>query len=168
MQISKKAYGIYLNPYDAFVKRTCYLVFLTVPLCILLMLFAPIIVVFFLGHSYLSLVHPLRIMFIASAFGSIATASFTHLATHPDQHPIYIRLQFLIALLKIVLVLLLSAHWGITGAAIGSTMAQILSASHSILFCRHMLLKFQFRFNLERALVGSGLAPDSATTDTSL
>jgi O-antigen/teichoic acid export membrane protein len=141
MQISKKAHNIYLNPYDAFVKRSCYLVFLSVSLCILLMLCAPTVIIFCLGRSYIPLLRPLRIMFIATGFGSIATASFTHLAAHPDQRPTHAKRQFLIALLKLNLVLFLSAHWGITGAAIASALAQILSASHSILFCRHMLLK---------------------------
>ena len=146
IKTSKKMRGIPLNPYDSFVKTSCHLVFLTVPLCILLMLFSPILVIFCLGSSYLPLIYPLRIMLIATGFGSIATASLTHLATLPHKHPTQVRLQFLIALLKINLVILLSAHWGITGAAIASTLAQILSASHSILFCRHILLKKEFRF----------------------
>jgi O-antigen/teichoic acid export membrane protein len=141
---SKKTRGINVNTYDDFVKTSCYLVCLTVPLCIVLMLFTPILVVFCLGYSYLPLAYPLRIMLIATGFGSIATASVTHLAALSYQHPTQVRLQFLIALLKINLVIFLSAHWGITGAAIASTLAQILSASHSILFCRHILLKHDF------------------------
>jgi O-antigen/teichoic acid export membrane protein len=145
MKASQKARGIYPNPYDSFVKTSCYLVFLTVPLCIILIFFAPSFVIFCLGNSYIPMIYPLRIMLIATGFGSIATASLTHLAALPNQHPTQVRLQFWIALLKINLVILLSAHWGITGAAIASTLAQILSASHSILSCRHMLLKHELR-----------------------
>ncbi len=146
MKVSKKVRDIYLNPYDSFVKTSCYLVFLTVPLCIIFMLFTPIFVTFCFGHSYTPMIYPLRIMLIATGFGSIATASLTHLAALPNQHPMQVRIQFLIAFLKINLVILLSAHWGITGAAIASTLAQILSASHSILFCRHILLRRELRF----------------------
>ena len=105
------------------------------------MLLSPKLVIFCLGNSYKPLIDPLRIMLIATVFGSIATVSVTHIATLPDQHLMQVRLPFFIALFKINLVLILSAHWGITGAAIASTLAQILSASHSILFCRHILLK---------------------------
>jgi O-antigen/teichoic acid export membrane protein len=146
MKVSKNAHGTYPNAYDSFIKTSCYLVFLAVPLCILLILFSPNLVIFCLGNSYKPLVNPLRIMLIATGFGSVATASVTHLATLPDQHSTQVRLQFFIALLKINLVLILSAHWGITGAAIASTLAQILSAFHSILFCRHTLLKHEPRF----------------------
>ena len=143
IKTSKRMRDNHLNPYDTFVKTSCYLVCLTVPLCVILILFSPMLVVFCLGYSYLPLVCPLRIMLIATGFGSTATASFTHLAALPHQHPTQIRHQFFIALLKINLVILLSAHWGITGAAIASTLAQILSASHSMLFCRHILLKHE-------------------------
>lgn len=128
MQVSKKVCAIYLNPYDSFVKTSCYLVFLTVPLCIMLIFFCPIIVIVCLGTDYLSVILPLRIMLIATGFGSIATVSLTHLAAHLDQHPTRVRFPFLLALFKISLVLLLSNRWGITGAAIASTLAQILSA----------------------------------------
>jgi hypothetical protein len=142
---TKKGRGIYLNPYDAFVKKSCYLALLAVPLCMLLMCFAPGLVIFCLGTSYEPLIVPLRIMLIASGFGSIATVSVTHLATLPAQAPTRVRFQFLLALLKVNLVLILSARWGITGAAIASTLAQVLSACHSILFCRHMLRKHELR-----------------------
>jgi O-antigen/teichoic acid export membrane protein len=143
--VPTKRRGIYLNPYDAFVKKSCFLAFLAVPLCMLFMFFSPGIVIFCLGTSYEPLVGPLRIMLIAASFGSIATVSVTHLATLPAQPPTQVRLQFFIALLKINLVLILSARWGITGAAIASTLAQILSACHSILFCRHILRKHELR-----------------------
>jgi Na+-driven multidrug efflux pump len=80
-------------------------------------------------------------MLIATGFGSIATASLTHLAALPDQYPTQVKPQFFIAIIKINLILLLSAHWGLTGAAIASTLAQIVSASYSVLFCRHILRK---------------------------
>lgn len=146
MQASRKSRSIYLNAYESFVKTSCYLIFLTVPLCIAFMLFSPMLVIFCLGYSYLPLVHPLRIMLIATGFGSIATASLTHLAALPHQHPTQERLQLFIAAFKIILVIPLSTHWGITGVAIVSTLAQVLSASYSILFCRHTLLKQELRF----------------------
>jgi len=145
MRVSKNAHGLYPNPYDSFVKTTCHLVFLTVPLCLILSFFSPTLIFFCLGRDYLELIQPLRIMLIATGFGSIATASLTHLAAYPDQYSTQVRSQFFIALLKIGLVILLSTHWGITGAAIASTLAQILSAAHSIFFCRHILLRHELR-----------------------
>jgi O-antigen/teichoic acid export membrane protein len=112
----------------------------------LLILFCSTLVILCLGHNHLPLVHPLRIMLIATGFGSIATASLTHLAALPQQHSTQVKLQFFIALFKVILVIPLSTHWGITGTAIASTLAQILSASSSILFCRHILLKQALRF----------------------
>ena len=146
MKVSQRLRGICLNPYASFVKISCYLVFVAVPLCILFILFSPVFVVLCLGSKYIFLVVPLRIMLIATVFGSVATASVARLAALSGEHSVQVRLQFCIALLKIYLVLVLSAHWGVTGAAIASTLAQILSASHSILVCRHILLKREMRF----------------------
>jgi O-antigen/teichoic acid export membrane protein len=146
IQTTKKGRSLYLNPYESFVRTSCCLIFLTIPLCILFMLFCPNLVIACLGYHYLPLVHPLRIMLIATGFGSIATASLTHLAALPQQPPTQVRLQLVIAILKMFFVIPLSTHWGITGVAIISTLAQVLSASYSILFCRHMLMKQELHF----------------------
>jgi O-antigen/teichoic acid export membrane protein len=131
-----------LNRYNTFIRKSCYMTFLTVPIWIILMFLCPKLVILCLGRNYLHLVYPLRILLIATGFGSIATVGLTHLLTTlPQTSTIPMKHLFLIALLKASLVIPFSIHWGITGTAIASALAQILSASYSIVFCRQTLLK---------------------------
>ncbi len=134
----------YLNPYDAFVKTSCYIIFLSVPICTAVILFCPGAIVSTLGTAYLPVVRPLRILLIASVFGSIATVSLTHLTSSErgrqrDAQQAQYRLNIGIALLKILLAIPFIQTWGLTGAACASALAQISSALGSILLCRKLL-----------------------------
>ena len=132
----------YLNTYDAFVKTSCATVFLAVPICIFVMITCPFIITFCLGVDYLPLVKPLRILLIATVFGSTATVSLTHLTSQEHKH----EQQWLnmgVAILKIMLVLPCISLWGMAGAALASAIAQIVSAGGSMLLCRYLLLKYE-------------------------
>jgi O-antigen/teichoic acid export membrane protein len=139
----------YLNPYDAFVRTTCYIIFLAVPICTIMISLCPLIVKEALGDAYLPLVQPLRILLIAAVFGSIATVSLTRLIQnqHTRKHDSIRRLQGWlnvgIALLKIVLALPLIFCWGTIGAAFASAIAQITSAIVTILLCKKALIKHE-------------------------
>ena len=128
----------YLNTYDAFIKISCSIVFLAVPICIIMMLACPFAIVVYLGPAYLPVVRPLRILLIAAAFGSTATISLTHLANEDNKR----EQKFFaagVALLKIVLAVPLIGLWGMTGAALTSATTQIISAAGSILLCHYLL-----------------------------
>jgi O-antigen/teichoic acid export membrane protein len=138
----------FLNQYDAFVRTSCYIIFLAVPISMGLIILCPNIVIFALGDDYLPVVKPLRILLIAAVFGSIATVSLTHIAN--DQHydkrhvqRIQHHLTAAVVCLKILLTIPLIILWGITGAALASALAQIASALISILLCRTLLLRPQ-------------------------
>ena len=135
----------YLNPYDAFVKTSCYIIFLAVPIGVGAILLCPTVIQLILGPAYLPMVYPLRILLMATVFGSISTVSLTHLANyeHYDISHTMQRLQrqcnIAVALLKIVLAVPLIWCWGITGAALASAASQIASALVSILLCKKVL-----------------------------
>ncbi|GCE26984.1 flippase [Dictyobacter alpinus] len=138
----------YLNQYDAFVKTSCYIIFLAVPICTVMILLCPHILALFFGSAYLPMVKPLRILLIAAVFGSIATVGLTHMASqeqHDMQHIQRIQQEFNlgVACLKIVLALPLVLLWGMVGAAIASTLAQIFSAVISILLCKKLLMRHE-------------------------
>lgn len=130
----------YLSPYDAFVKTSCYMAFLAVPICILVMFSSPYLVSFGLGASYLPLVKPLRILLIASVFGSIATVSLTRLTANGWQKATQ-NINVVAALLNIVLAIPCTMYWGISGAALACMIAQITSAAGSMVLCGRLLLK---------------------------
>jgi Membrane protein involved in the export of O-antigen and teichoic acid len=130
----------YLNPYDAFVKTSCYITFLAVPLCAIIMLLCPGIIACTLGPAYTPVIQPLRILLIAAVFGSVATVSLTHLAAiQCNVQRTQQRLNLSIAVSKILLALPLVWLWGLTGAALASAIAQIASALASILLCHKLL-----------------------------
>ncbi|GER88303.1 hypothetical protein KDW_24650 [Dictyobacter vulcani] len=138
----------YLNQYDAFVKTSCYIIFLAVPICLLMIVLCPGILTFFLGIAYLPMVKPLRILLIAAVFGSIATVGLTHMAS--QQYQDIQRIQRIqqefnlgVACLKILLALPLVFFWGMVGAALASTLAQIISAVVSIMLCKKLLLQHE-------------------------
>jgi O-antigen/teichoic acid export membrane protein len=134
----------YLNPYDAFVKTSCYIIFLAVPICATVILLCPGAIVYTLGTTYLPIVRPLRILLIAAVFGSIATVSLTHLANSERARQRSAQqaqswLNIGIAILKILLAIPFIWRWGLTGAACASALAQIASALASILLCKKLL-----------------------------
>jgi O-antigen/teichoic acid export membrane protein len=132
----------YPNAYDAFLKNSCYLTFIAAPISIALMLCSPIIVTACLGSSYLPLVEPLRILLISAVFGSIATASLAHLTGQQNEHA-RLQLNTGAAVVNIVLALPLVALWGMSGAALASCCAQIMSAVGSILLCYSVLKRHE-------------------------
>ena len=129
----------YANAYDAFVKTTLYVAGLAIIICILAILFCPLVISFFFGNDYLPVVTPLRILLVSTAFGSIATISLTHLA-NGERKRAQIRLGTGAAVVNIVLSIPCIALWGTTGAAIASSTAQIASATGSILICRRYII----------------------------
>ncbi|GLV58587.1 hypothetical protein KDH_54180 [Dictyobacter sp. S3.2.2.5] len=136
----------YLNQYDAFVRTSCYIIFLAVPICTMLILLSPTIVVACLGNSYLPMVKPLRILLIAAVFGSIATVGLTHMTNHEHYDSRHLqqmqrKLNMGVATLKILLAIPLIIFFGMTGAAFASALAQIVSALISILLCKKLLLR---------------------------
>lgn len=126
----------YINTYDAFIKNSCAIVFLVVPIGIIMMVASPFAIASWLGPAYLPIVKPLRILLIATAFGSTATISLTHLTNEGNKQEY---LAAGVAMLKIVLAVPLIGLWGITGAALASATAQIISATGSVLLCYHLL-----------------------------
>jgi len=128
----------YSDAYDAFVKTSCYIVLLAVPICMILIILCPVLITFCMGTMYLPLIQPLRILLIASVFGSIATVSLTHLA-HVKQKGLQTWLNAGVACSKVVLALPLVLFWGTSGAATVSALAQIASSLIAILMCRHIL-----------------------------
>lgn len=130
----------FANTYDAFVKTSCAIVFLAVPICIIMMVACPFAIMACLGSAYLPVVKPLRILLIATAFGSAATISLTHLANEGNKREQQ-RLAAGVALLKIVLAVPLIGLWGMVGAALATAIAQIISATGSILLCNYLISK---------------------------
>lgn len=124
----------YASAADAFVKTTLYVTLLAVPLCILTIVFCPTIVAFCFGAAYLPVVAPLRLLTVSATIGSIATVSLTHLASG-ERRNVQIRLGVVAAILNVVLAAPLIMLWGITGAALASMIAQLVSALGSIFIC---------------------------------
>lgn len=134
----------YLDAYDSFVKTSCYIIFLAVPIYTILITFSPAMVLHFLGSAYLPIVQPLRVLLIAAAFGSIATVSLTHLAGSRQKYTREIQriqrwLNVGVVGLKIGLAVPFIVLWGITGAAIVSAIAQVASALVAIFLCKRLL-----------------------------
>ncbi len=128
----------YTSAADAFVKTSLYVTLLAVPLCILTIVFCPTIVVFCFGAAYLPVVAPLRLLAVSATIGGIATVSLTHLA-NGERRKVQIRLGVVAAILNVVLAAPLIVLWGITGAALASMIAQLVSALGSILICRKLI-----------------------------
>lgn len=136
----------FMNQYEAFVRTSCYIIFLAVPISMGMIILCPNILSLTLGNDYLPVVKPLRILLIAAVFGSIATVSLTHIAN--DQHydksslqRIQRHLMIGVVGLKILLAIPLIILWGMTGAALASALAQITSALISILLCKTLLMR---------------------------
>ena len=128
----------YSNAADAFIKTSCYMIALAVPLCIVTWLFCPAIISSWFGDTYLPAVTPLRILLIGSTIGSISIVSLTYLA-NGERKGAQTRLGAIAAALNIVLSIPCILLWGITGAALASTVSRVVSAVGSIVICkRHM------------------------------
>ncbi len=138
----------YLNPYDAFIKTSCYIIFLAVPIYIALVILSPNLILYCFGETFLPIVQPLRILLTASIFGSLATVSLTHLSgledisTQQVQH-MQSLLHAGIACLKIGLGIPAILLWGPMGAACSCALAQIASALTSFFLCQQLLKKCQ-------------------------
>lgn len=124
----------YANAADAFVKTSLYVALLALPLCILTIVFCSPIVEFCFGAAYLPVVLPLRLLTVSATVGSIATVSLTHLA-NGERRRAQMRMGIVAATLNIVLAVPCIVLWGITGAALASMIAQLVSAIGSILIC---------------------------------
>jgi O-antigen/teichoic acid export membrane protein len=128
----------YSNAADAFMKTSCYMIVLAVPLCIVMGLFCPAVISSWFGDTYLPTITPLRILLIGSTIGSIAIVSLTYLA-NGERKGAQTRLGAIAAALNIVLSIPCILLWGITGAALASTVSRVVSAVGSIVICkRHM------------------------------
>lgn len=130
----------YLGSYDAFVKTSCYMAFLAVPICILVMFSSPYLVSLGLGLDFLPLVKPLRILLIASVFGSISTVSLTRLTAIGRPKSIH-SINVGAALLNVLLAIPCTMYWGMSGAALACAAAQIASAVGLMVLCGRTLLK---------------------------
>jgi O-antigen/teichoic acid export membrane protein len=128
----------YTNASDAFVKTSLYIACLAIPLCLGAIVFCPALISFCFGKVYLPAVAPLRILFISAAFGSVSTVSLTHLANSKFRHT-QLWLGAGAAVLNIALAIPLIALWGVTGAALASATAQIVSATGSIVLCKKLM-----------------------------
>jgi O-antigen/teichoic acid export membrane protein len=111
------------NAYDAFIRTSRDIAFLAIPCSLALILFAPTLVVNFLGNSFLPIIQPLQILLVSATLGSIATIGMTHLA-QGESKQVLLRLNGTAAALKIVLSVPLVVCWGITGAAIACALVQ--------------------------------------------
>jgi len=130
----------YSNTADAFIKTSCYMIVLAVLLCVVMVLFCPAIISSWFGDTYLPTVTPLRILLIGSTIGSISTVSLTYLA-NGERKQAQTQLGAITAALNIVLSIPCILMWGITGAALASTVVRVVSAVGSIVICkRHMAI----------------------------
>ena len=130
----------YANAADAFVKTSLYVALLALPLCILTIVFCPAIVEFCFGNAYLPVVLPLRLLTVSATIGSIATVSLTHLASG-ERRRTQIRLGIVAAVLNVILAVPCIMLWGITGAALASMVAQLVSAAGSMLICWKLIFR---------------------------
>lgn len=136
-----RAHWLCSSPQQQFIRTSCAMAVLAFLLCGLIILLCPFLIQLCLGPEFLEAIVPFRILLVSAAFGSVASVSTTYLATY-QQHPLRLRLGLCAAILNILLAVLLTPYWGLSGAAIASASAQILSAVGSILLC-HISLKKQ-------------------------
>ncbi len=134
----------YGNTYDAFVRTSCVVAIIAVIVCTCITLCCPLIILACFGPAYLPMVTPLRVLLIAVVFGSVATVSLTYLAQQKKQPHEQVWLGVGTAVLHIGLAIPCILLWGITGAAIASTIAHIASTTGTILLCRKVLLQHPY------------------------
>ncbi|WP_211326388.1 lipopolysaccharide biosynthesis protein [Thermosporothrix hazakensis] len=126
------------RPQDMFLRHSCYLALVAIPLFFLAALLVPIIVEFLFGPQVYPFVLPFYIQLLASAVGCVATVSYTYLASLPQRNYL-LRLNWCAALLKLVLAGLLIQVSGTLGAALACSCAQIFAAGGAIWLCHHAL-----------------------------
>jgi O-antigen/teichoic acid export membrane protein len=128
----------YISADEAFATTSRYMVILTLPICVLMLLFCPALITFCFGNAYLPAVPPLRILLIASAFGSVAAVSLTQLANGERKRP-QVWLALGAAILHIALALPCIVLWGMIGVAVASTLARVVSAVGSVIICKKLM-----------------------------
>lgn len=133
-----------LSAYDAFVKMSCAITLLAIPVCALVMTCSPFIITCFPGAAYLPLMGPLRILLVATIFGCAATISLSYLLGE-ERRSEQVQLNAGAAIVNVVLAVPCVALWGVMGAALACAIAQIVSATGSILLCRKMLMRHEIR-----------------------
>ncbi len=128
----------YISADEAFATTSRYMLILTLPICVLMLLFCPALITFCFGNAYLPAVTPLRILLIASAFGSVATVSLTQLA-NGERKRAQVWLALGAAILHIALALPCIVLWGMIGIAVASTLARVVSAVGSVIICKKLM-----------------------------
>jgi O-antigen/teichoic acid export membrane protein len=122
------------NAADASRRTTLSLVWLAIPVCAFGIAYCPMLIGWCFGAAYLPMVMPLRILLVAAAVGSISSVSVTRLA-HEDHNWAQAWLSAVGASLTLALAFPLTAFAGITGAAIGSAIAQCVCAFGTMFIC---------------------------------
>ncbi len=128
----------YLSAYSTFMRSSCYIALLALSLCSAAIWFSPLLVLTLFGVAYLPLILPLRILLVSALFGSVATVSLTHLTAN-EHKKAQLWVGMSAASLNALLAVPLVALWGMTGAALACTCAQIVSSVGSILLCSRLL-----------------------------
>jgi O-antigen/teichoic acid export membrane protein len=128
----------YISADEAFATTSRYMLILTLPICVLMLLFCPALITFCFGNAYLPAVTPLRILLIASAFGSVATVSLTQLA-NGERKRAQVWLALGAAILHIALALPCIVLWGMIGIAVASAFARVVSAVGSVIICKKLM-----------------------------
>lgn len=128
----------YLNAYSTFMRSSCYIALLSLSLCSAAIWLSPLLILTLFGAAYLPLVSPLRILLISALFGSVATVSLTHLTAN-EHKKAQLWVGMVAATLNTLLAVPLVVLWGMVGAALACSCAQIVSSIGSILLCSHQL-----------------------------
>lgn len=129
----------YINETEAWLKMTIYTALLTLPMCVVALIYGPALITLLFGASFLPVVTPLRILLISAAFGSVATASMTRLV-NGDRKRARLWPGAAAAILNVALAFPCIALWGVAGAALASASAQVLYATCSIVLCSRYML----------------------------
>ncbi len=122
------------NAADAYRRTTLGLVWLALPICAFGVAFCPSLIDWCFGAVYLPMVMPLRILLVATALGSISSASITRLANE-ERKRAQVWLSMVGATLTLALAWPLSASAGMMGAAIASAIAQCICATGTMVIC---------------------------------
>lgn len=122
------------NAADAYRRTTLGMVWLALPVCASGVAFCPSLIDWCFGAAYLPAVMPLRILLLATALGSISSASVTRLANE-ERKRAQVWLSAVGAMLTVALAWPLSASAGMTGAAIASAIAQCVCATSTMVVC---------------------------------
>jgi O-antigen/teichoic acid export membrane protein len=122
------------NAADAYRRTTFGLAWLAMPVCAFGVAFCPNLISWYFGAAYLPAVMPLRILLVATALGSISSASVTRLANE-ERKRAQVWLSAAGAMLTLALAWPLSASAGMMGVAIASAIAQCVCATGTMVIC---------------------------------